>query len=217
MASEILIPVRMKEADMSRDDVQAFRCGSKPHEKPLEEWIKWHSAEAIKRGWKVWRYHRPTIDGGQGSLVGYGSLTKGNIETTESDGSKKKFKVMEIPMLALHEDFWGCPKEITDREVKFSRQIVRHLQEQARAGQKNGQNVERLLTLYVHPDAQQAQQLYCDCGFVFAPGRFLSDPDVDPPRAFGHESCVAQKRFWRLIIRPRRALPASASSAPCPT
>ena len=128
----------MKRADMSRADVQAFRCGSKPHETPLAEWLKVHSAERIRCGYKIWLYHRQTSEGGLGPLVGYGSLTKGDIEITEEGDSKKRLKVMEIPELALHEDFWGCPKGITDPEGKYSRQIVRHLQEQARIGQEKG-------------------------------------------------------------------------------
>jgi hypothetical protein len=184
MASDILIPVRMKQADMSRADVQAFRCGSRPHEMPLAAWLKVHSAERIRCGYKVWLYYRQTSEVGQGPLVGYGSLTKGYIETTEEDGGKKRLKVMEIPELALHEDFWGCPKGIADPEGKYSRQIVRHLQQQARIGQEKGQNIERLLVLYVHPDAVKAQGLYRACGFVFAPGRFLADPDINPDSGF---------------------------------
>jgi len=179
MAADKLIPVKMREGDMDRPDVQAFRCGSKPHETPLAEWIKVHSAKRIACGYKVWRYHRQTSEGDQGPLVGYGSLTKGYIETTEEDGSKKRLKVMEIPELALHEDFWGYPKGFTDIEEKYSMQIVRHLQQEARAAQERGQNIERLLTLYVHPDAKKAQQLYLDCGFSFAPGMFLPDHYTD--------------------------------------
>ena len=185
MASETLIPVRMKEADMGRADVQAFRCGSEPHEKPLAEWIKWRSAEMIKCRCRFWLYHLPAADGCPGPLVGYGSLSKGYIDTTKEDGSKGRLKVMEIPMLAVDETFWGCPKRIADPEGKFSRQIVRHLQEEARTGQKNGQNIERLLTLYVHPDSEPAQRLYLACGFEFAPGRFLAEPDIDPPGLLG--------------------------------
>ena len=184
MASEILVKVRMKAADMAREDVQAFRCGSEPHEKPLEKWFRLHSAEAIKRGWKVWRYHRPATDGSPGDLVGFGSLTRGDIETTEQDGGKKTRRVMEIPMLAVDKTFQGCPEGLADREGKFSRQIVRHLQAQARTGQKNGQNIDRLLALYVHPNSQPAQRLYIACGFVFAPDRFLYDPDIEPPGGF---------------------------------
>lgn len=44
---------------------------------------------------------------------------------------------------------------------------------------------ERLLALYVHPNARQAQKLYEDCGFVFAPGRFLPDLDIHPDDADG--------------------------------
>lgn len=181
MASDELIPVRMKKADMSRADVQSFRCGSKPHETPLAEWLKLHSAERIACGYKIWLYYRQTNDGGQGQLVGYGSLTKGYIETTEDDGSKNRLKVMEIPELALHENFWGCPKGATDPEEKYSHQIVRHLQQEAREGQARGQGIERLLTLYVHPDATEAQRLYRSCGFTIVPGRFLPDPDIPPP------------------------------------
>jgi hypothetical protein len=88
-------------------------------------------------------------------------------------------------MLALHQDFWGWPKGINDLEGKYSRQIVRHLQQQARIGQERGQNIRPLLTLYVHPDAEKAQNLYLDCDFTFAPGRFLPDPDVEPPGLLG--------------------------------
>ena len=165
MATDKLMPVRMRESDVERQDVQAFRCGSKSHETPLAEWLKVHSAERIACGYKIWLYYRQTIDGSQGPLVGYGSLTKGYIETTEEGGSKKRLKVMEIPELALHEDFWGCPKGGVDPEEKYSRQIVRHLQQQARLGQERGQNIERLLALYVHPDAVQAQNLYLACDF----------------------------------------------------
>lgn len=47
MASDVLIPVKMKQEDMHRPEVQAFRCGSKPHETPLAKWIKVHSASMI--------------------------------------------------------------------------------------------------------------------------------------------------------------------------
>ena len=87
-------------------------------------------------------------------------------------------------MLALHEDYWGRPKGITDPEEKYSRQIVRHLQREAQEGQlravQAGKQRERLLTLYVHPDAEEAQRLYLDCEFIFAPGRFLHHPDAPP-------------------------------------
>jgi hypothetical protein len=138
----------MKEEHMLLPEVQAFRCGSKPHEIPLAKWIKLHSAEAIARGNKVWLYR---LESDKGPLVGYGSLATGKIETTEADNSKKMVKGYEIPMLALHEDFWGHPKGTADPEEKYSRQIVRHLQKEARAAQLRGQR-EPLLALYVHPD-----------------------------------------------------------------
>lgn len=179
MAANKLVPVKMKKEHMALPEVQGFRCGSKSHETPLAEWIKKHSDEAIMRGNKVWLYR---LESDEGALVGYGSLATGKIEITENN-TKKLVKGYEIPMLALHEDFWGCPKGTKDDpEKKFSRQIVRHLQQEARAAQLRGQGQrERLLALYVHPDADKAQQLYCDCGFTFAPGRFLPDPDIPPP------------------------------------
>ena len=177
MTADKLIPVKMKKDDMNRADVQAFRCGLKPHEKPLAEWIKVHSTAAIAGGNKVWLYRLQNSDG---PLVGYGSLATGKIEMIEEDNSKKLVKVYEIPMLALHEDYWGCPKGVADPEEKYSRQIVRHLQQETRAAQLRGQR-ERLLALYVHPDAVEAQKLYLDCGFTFAPGRFLPDPEIPPP------------------------------------
>jgi ribosomal protein S18 acetylase RimI-like enzyme len=184
MASDTLIHVRMKQEDMNRPDVQAFHCGSKPHETPLADWIKTQAADAIRRRWKVWLYYLEAHGAYQGPLVGYSSLTKGNIDTIGEDGSTTQLKVMEIPMLALHEDFWRCPKGITDPERRYSRQIVRHLQQEAQIGQQNGQNIERFLALYVHPDAEAAQKLYLACGFVFAPGRFLPDPDIHPDSGF---------------------------------
>jgi ribosomal protein S18 acetylase RimI-like enzyme len=179
MTATKLIPVRMKKEHMLLPEVQAFRCGSKPHEIPLAEWIKVSSAEAIAWGWKVWLYR---IQSDKAPLVGYGSFDTGTIETTEQDNSKKKVRGYEIPMLALHQDFWGCPKKTVDPEVKYSRQIVRHLQQQAQAAQlrKQLEPRERLLALYVHPDAFEAQKLYEDCGFTFAPGRFLPHPDAPP-------------------------------------
>lgn len=186
MAAVRLIPVRMKRADMHLPEVQGFRCGTKPHETPLADWIKFHSAAHIAGGCKVWLYRLP---GDDGRLVGYGSLSKGNIEITGEDNSKRLIKVYEIPMLALHEDFWGHPKVqqgVTDVEEKFSRQIVRHLQREAQAAQIRGQR-ERLLALYVHPDATEAQDLYEGCGFTFAPGRFLPDPDIPPPGLRGRD------------------------------
>jgi hypothetical protein len=104
MASERLVPCKMKQDDMGREDVQAFRCGSKPHETPLAEWIKLHSAEAIRRGNKVWLYR---LLGSDGPLVGYGSLATGRIEMVGEDNSKRLVKGFEIPMLALHENYWG--------------------------------------------------------------------------------------------------------------
>jgi ribosomal protein S18 acetylase RimI-like enzyme len=181
MALEKLVPVRMKKDDMKRDDVQAFRCGNDPHETPLAEWIKHHSAMHIGCGTKVWLYRLQSNDG---PLVGYGSLATGKIETTEEDNSKKLVKGFEIPMLALHEEYWGRPKGVADPEAKFSRQIVRHLQQEAREAQLRGTR-ERHLALYVHPDATQAQDLYLACGFTFAPGRFLPNPDIPPEKAPG--------------------------------
>jgi ribosomal protein S18 acetylase RimI-like enzyme len=181
MAIKKLVPVRMKKEDMDRDDVQAFRCGSQPHETPLAQWIKLHSAEAIARRNKVWLYRLTSVDG---PLVGYGSMATGKVMTTEPGNGQREVKAYEIPMLALHEDYWGKPKGITDPEEKFSRQIVRHLQQQASEAQKSGER-ERLLALYVHPNAEPAQKLYEDCGFVFAPGRFLPDPDIHPDDAPG--------------------------------
>ncbi|MBL8797983.1 MAG: hypothetical protein JNM56_29060 [Planctomycetia bacterium] len=166
---------------MKRPDVQAFRCGTGSHETPLAEWIKVHSAEHIACGTKVWLYRRQHNDG---PLVGYGSLSTGKIRTTEKDGSKREILMFEIPMLVLHQDFWGHPKGCTDLEEKYSRQIVRHLQQEAKAAQIRG-NRERLLTLYVHPDAKQAQKLYEDCEFTFAPGRFLTVPEIHPEQAPG--------------------------------
>jgi len=118
MAPDKLIPVRMKEADMDREDVQTFRCGSKPHETPLADWIKIQSADAIRRRWKVWLYYLEIHGAYQGPLIGYSSLNKGYIDTTGEDDSTKRLKVMEIPMLALHENFWGCPKGIADTDRK---------------------------------------------------------------------------------------------------
>lgn len=181
MAANKLIPVRMKREQMDLPEVQAFRCGKEPHEKRLAEWIKVRSAEEIRRGCKFWLYRLQSDDG---QLVGYGSLATCTIKTTEEDNSKKEVKAYEIPMLALHEDFWGHPKGAADPEEKYSRQIVRHLQQEAQAAQLRGQR-ERLLTLYVHPDATQAQDLYIACEFAFAPDRFLADPDVPPPGLFG--------------------------------
>src|SRR5262249_24211559 len=155
-------------------------CGSKPHETPLAEWIKLHSAEEIARGNKVWLYRLQSSDG---PLVGYGSLATGKIETTEEDNSVKAVKGFEIPMLALHEDYWGCPKEVTAPEEKFARQIVSHLLQEAREAQLRGTR-ERHLALYVHPDAPEAQKLYRACGFTFA-GRFLPSPDIHPDKAPG--------------------------------
>jgi hypothetical protein len=175
-----LIPVRMKQDDMKLTEIQAFRCGSQPHETPLAEWIKLHSAGAIACRHKVWLYR---LQNEKGPLVGFGSLANGKINTTEQDGSERVVKGYEIPMLALHEDFWGKPKGVS-LEGKYSRQIVRHLQAAAREAQKNTER-ERLLALYVHPDATLAQSLYVACGFVFAPNRFLPDPDIPPEQAPG--------------------------------
>jgi ribosomal protein S18 acetylase RimI-like enzyme len=165
MAADKLIPVRFVKGDFERPDVQAFRCGSLPHETPLADWIKTRSVEALSRGTKIWLYERED-EGGQHQLVGYGSLSKCKIEMTEEDNSTHKIKVLEIPMLAVHEDFRGCPKDIADKEAKYSRQIVRHLQQMAREDLQRGQDLQPLLTLYVHPAAIPAQNLYTACGFV---------------------------------------------------
>jgi hypothetical protein len=42
-------------------------------------------------------------------------------------------------------------------------------------------SVHPQLSIIAHPDADKAQKLYLDCGFTFAPGRFLPDPDIPPP------------------------------------
>ncbi len=170
-----IIPIKMKKDDMNLDDVQAFRCGSKPHETPLADWIKKHSADQIRGGTKVWLYRLENKDG---PLVGYGSISTGKFKTTEPDDTEREVKMYEIPMLALHEDYWGMPPDIMNKEEKYSRQLVRDLQEKAREYQKLGQR-EPLLTLYVHPHAIAAQNLYLACGFSFA-DRFLSVPEVPP-------------------------------------
>jgi hypothetical protein len=173
MPGDKLIPVRMQKNHVQRGDVQAFRCGQEPHELPLADWIKNKSLEALSLRTKIWLYERED-EKGQRQLVGYGSLKKCKIETTEEDGSTRKIKVLEIPMLAIHEDFWGCPKEIEDKERKFSHQIVRHLQKMAVIDLLEGQGLEPLLTLYVHPDAKRAQRLYIACGFEVV-GRTFDD------------------------------------------
>lgn len=176
-----LVPVRMKKEDMTSEDVQGFRCGRELHETPLSDWIKVHSASHIAMGTKVWLHRLESPDG---PLVGYGSLSTGKIATNEADGSRSEIKVFQIPMLALHEDYWGQPKGVGDVEEKYSRQIVRHLQREAEEAQRRGTR-ERLLTLYVHPNATKAQDLYVACGFSFAPDRFLPDPEILPEQAPG--------------------------------
>src|SRR5579872_6499830 len=94
MTAKKLIPVKMKEADMNLPEVQEFRCGDKPHETPLAEWIKVRSAEEIHGGKWLWLYR---LESDTGPLVGYGSLTPGTIRTTEEDGSKKEVRGYEIP------------------------------------------------------------------------------------------------------------------------
>jgi hypothetical protein len=180
MTAGKLIPVKMRSSDVARPDVLAFHCGSAPHETPLADWIKSHAADQIKGGCKVWLYRIGMADG---PLVGYGSYSTGKIKTTEGL-SEREIKVYEVRMLALHRDFWGHPKGVKDPEEKFSRQIVRHLQKEVAEAQTRGSR-ERILTLYVHPDAERAQELYFGCGFQFAPGRFLPDPDIPPERAAG--------------------------------
>lgn len=171
----------MKQADMNRQDVQAFHCGTEPHEEEMSDWIRLHSAAQISSGYKVWLYR---LESNEGPLVGYGSLSTGKIKTTEADNSEREIRAFQIPMLALHRDYWGKPKGVKSLEEKFSRQIVRHLQDAAKEAQKKGDR-ERLLGLYVHPLAEQAQQLYVDCGFKFAPKRFLPHRDIPPEMADG--------------------------------
>jgi hypothetical protein len=174
------IPFKMKPEDMQLADVQTFHCGSEPHETPLADWIKNESAAQITGGCKVWLYR---LDSKDGPLVGYGSYSTGKITTTEPDKSEKEIKMYEIRMLALHKDFWGCPKGVIPEE-KYSRRIVHHLQHEVREAQKRGSR-QRLLTLYVHPNATHAQDLYLACGFKFAPGRFLVKPEIQPDEAAG--------------------------------
>lgn len=150
MAADKLIPVRFKKGDEKRAGVQAFRCGSQPHETPLADWIKNGSVKALSDRKKIWLYECED-ENGQRQLVGYGSLCKCKIETTGEDNSTRTEKVLEIPMLAVHEDFQGRPKDVADKEAKFSRQIVRHLQQMALEDLRNGQGMEPALTLYVHP------------------------------------------------------------------
>jgi ribosomal protein S18 acetylase RimI-like enzyme len=147
----------------------------------LADWITLHSAGRIRSGVKVWLFRRTN---NEGPLVGYGSLGTGDIDVTVADGSKKTMKGFEIEALALHRDYWGFPKGATDPEDKFSCQIVRHLQQEARKAQSQGKR-ERILALYVHPDAIQAQNLYTYCGFTFAPGRFMSLPEIPPEEGPG--------------------------------
>ncbi len=173
MAAEKLIPVRFQKNHAQRLDVQAFRCGNKPHETPLADWIKNRALEELSFRTKIWLYEREG-ENGQRQLVGYGSRKKCRIEKNEEDGSITKIKVLEIPMLAVHEDFQGCPKVVEDKEDKFSRQIVRHLQQMARVDLAEGQGIEPLLTLYVHPNAEPAQRLYIACGFT-AVDRYFPD------------------------------------------
>ena len=86
--ADTLIPVKMQQADMQLPEVQAFDCGTEAHDAPLAHWIKVHSADEIHRGDKIWLFRRLSVSG---PLVGYGSLSPGQIAKTNPDGSKTSF------------------------------------------------------------------------------------------------------------------------------
>jgi hypothetical protein len=141
--------------------VQHFDCGGAKHEEWLARWIKTDAFYLRTRGTSIWLAF---TDDRQ--LVGFGSLNTHDQPTEEDDGSKGKIRWLTMPAFALQLPFWGQPKNV-DRSERYSRQIVRHVQQQAR--EKFGRAeapLEPALALLVHEQATKAQELYKECGFV---------------------------------------------------
>jgi hypothetical protein len=119
--SAILTPIRFGKKDIGK--MQEFRCGSLPHQSPLADWIKSHSLAALESKTRIWIYENTDK-----KIVGYGSLGKTKVTFVDTG---MEVKVPCIPCLAIHEDYWGKPDDVLDKEERYSRQIVRHLQKEA--------------------------------------------------------------------------------------
>lgn len=156
--SVCLIPNRFSKSHYDR--VCDFECGELPHQKPLAAWIKDYSLTALQNRTKIWLY-----DNDKGELVGYGSLGKTDVVLTAGDEvGQERVKIACIPTLAIQTPFKGKPDNPATKEDRFSVQIVRHLQHEAREGLKNSA-LKPLLLLYVHPENEPARKLYTHCGF----------------------------------------------------
>ncbi len=144
------------------EQVRNFECGELLYQKPLALWIKDYSLTALQNRTKIWLY---TTNDQKGDLVGYGSLGKTPIVLASEEGiAQEEVKIACIPTLAIQTPFHGKPDDAASKEDRFSTQIVRHLQSEAREGLK-GSSLKPLLLLYVHPDNEADRKVYLRCGF----------------------------------------------------
>jgi hypothetical protein len=165
---------KVKLEEKHRDLVKDFYCGSLPYETPMAEWIKKQAfwcQEKPGAKIKTWLYF--TTDGAPLSpknLVGYASLNTDNIPIEEPNGNPGVIKFLTLPMLAVQEDFKRQPENASNPEEKYSRQIVRDIQNEAMLRlRRSDAPPEPWLVLIVYPDAEPAQRLYLSCGFVRVP------------------------------------------------
>lgn len=165
---------RVKLEEKHRELVKSFYCGSQPYETPLADWIKKQAfwcQEKKGAKIKIWLYFKD--DGAPLSprnLVGYASLNTDTICIEEPNGKAGTVKFLTLPMLAVQEEFKRQPRNASNPEEKYSRQIVRDIQNEARIKlRKSDAPPEPWLVLIVYPDAEPAQRLYLSCGFVKVP------------------------------------------------
>jgi hypothetical protein len=155
------MPSRLRAIQFSKasiDRVSGFDCGNLPHQKPLSEWIKNSSITALQNKTRIWLYE---TDDSAHSLVGYGSLYKASFSANGQSG-----KVCSIPTLAVQKSFWRQPDNALNKEDRFSVQIVRHLQKEAKEMVERSPTLKPILMLYVHTENAIAKRLYEYCGFV---------------------------------------------------
>ncbi len=156
----MLHPIEFNAQDLAH--VQDFDCGNEPWEMEVSNWLKAPSGQGgalddiLNLGAKVWLYQEQ----GDGALVGVGSL---GLHTVRYKNPKKgpPTPTFVIPGLGLARAFWGKPKG--DEKNRYSRQVMNHLIETARA-EKAVNDVE-LIMLVVHKANTHAIKLYREYNF----------------------------------------------------
>ncbi|HUY35066.1 MAG TPA: GNAT family N-acetyltransferase [Pirellulales bacterium] len=139
------------------DEAHSFDCGPEPYSKPLSDWIKapvsnpQSALHSIRhRETTVWLYY---TEGGD--LAGYGSLAPARSSLAPRSGLWTDVAV--IPMLALQFELRGKPDG--PKEMRCSRQIMRHLIEEA------ARLARQYIVLVVDRRNFRAHGLYREFGF----------------------------------------------------